>query len=38
VGTGFRLVLDTGTFDGLDEAQRAAVGQEVRAVAARTRQ
>jgi SAM-dependent methyltransferase len=34
VGTGFRLVLDTGTFHGLTSAQREAVGREVGAVAA----
>jgi SAM-dependent methyltransferase len=34
VGTGFRLLLDTGTFHGLSDAQRAAMGQEVTAVAA----
>ncbi|HEY8000788.1 MAG: class I SAM-dependent methyltransferase [Vicinamibacteria bacterium] len=34
VGSGFRLVLDTGTFHGLAPAQRAAVGREVSAVAA----
>jgi hypothetical protein len=33
VGSGFRLVLDTGTFHGLDEAQRDAMGREVSAVA-----
>jgi SAM-dependent methyltransferase len=32
-GSGFRLVLDTGTFHGLDDAQRAAMGGEVSAVA-----
>jgi SAM-dependent methyltransferase len=32
-GSGFRLVLDTGTFHGLDDAQRAAMGREVSAVA-----
>ena len=34
VGSGFRLVLDTGTFHGLDAAQRAAMGREVSAIAA----
>ena len=34
VGTGFRLVLDTGTFHGLTAAERAAMGREVSAVAA----
>jgi methyltransferase family protein len=34
VGEGFRLVLDTGTFHGLDEDQRLAMGREVSAVAA----
>jgi SAM-dependent methyltransferase len=34
VGSGFRLVLDTGTFHGLTPAQREAVGREVSAVAA----
>lgn len=34
VGSGFRLILDTGTFHGLPGAQRAAVGREVDAVAA----
>lgn len=34
VGTGFRLLLDTGTFHGLTDAQRAAMGREVSAVAA----
>jgi SAM-dependent methyltransferase len=33
-GSGFRLVLDTGTFHGLNDAQREAMGQEVSAVAA----
>src|SRR5881398_682770 len=28
VGTGFRLILDTGTFHGLTEPQRAAMGRE----------
>jgi SAM-dependent methyltransferase len=34
VGTGFRLILDTGTFHGLTDGQREAMGQEVSAVAA----
>jgi SAM-dependent methyltransferase len=34
VGSGFRLVLDTGTFHGLTPTQRQAVGREVSAVAA----
>jgi SAM-dependent methyltransferase len=34
VGSDFRFVLDTGTFHGLDEAQRQAMGREVDAVAA----
>lgn len=34
VGSEFRLVLDTGTFHGLDSAQREAMGGEVSAVAA----
>jgi SAM-dependent methyltransferase len=34
VGSGFRLLLDTGTFHGLTDAQRAAMGREVDAVAA----
>ncbi len=34
VGTGFRLVLDTGTFHGLTAAEREAMGREVDAVAA----
>ena len=34
VGSGFRLVLDTGTFHGLTDAQRVAMGEEVSAVAA----
>ena len=34
VGTGFRLVLDTGTFHGLNGDQRAAMGREVSAVTA----
>ena len=34
VGSDFRLVVDTGTFHGLDEPQRAAMGREVSAVCA----
>lgn len=34
VGTDFRLVLDTGTFHGLTDAQREAMGREVSAIAA----
>jgi SAM-dependent methyltransferase len=34
LGDGFRLVLDTGTFHGLSDAQRLAMGKEVSAVAA----
>jgi len=34
VGSGFRLLLDTGTFHGLNDAQRDAMGNEVSAVAA----
>ncbi len=34
IGSGFRLVLDTGTFHGLTGAQREAMGKEVSAVAA----
>ena len=34
VGTGFRLVLDTGTFHGLTASEREAMGREVSAVAA----
>ncbi|HYM63060.1 MAG TPA: class I SAM-dependent methyltransferase [Gaiellaceae bacterium] len=34
VGSDFRLVLDTGTFHGLNSAQRGAMGREVTAVAA----
>jgi len=34
VGDGFRLLLDTGTFHGLTDAQRSAMGREVSAVAA----
>ncbi len=33
VGTGYRIILDTGTFHGLDEADRRAMGREVTAVA-----
>lgn len=33
VGEGFRLVLDTGTFHGLKDDQRAAMGREIDAVA-----
>lgn len=33
VGTGFRLLLDTGTFHGLADAQREAMGRELSAVA-----
>jgi len=33
VGSGFRLVLDTGTFHGLTDSQRQAMGREVDAVA-----
>ena len=33
LGSSFRLVLDTGTFHGLDDAQREAMGREVSAVA-----
>jgi len=32
-GSGFRLLLDTGTFHGLDNAQRGAMGRELSAVA-----
>jgi SAM-dependent methyltransferase len=32
-GSGFRLLLDTGTFHGLDDAQREAMGRAVSAVA-----
>ena len=32
VGSGFQLVLDTGTFHGLNGAQREAMGREVRAI------
>ena len=34
VGSGFRLLLDTGTFHGLTDPQRTAMGKEVSAVAA----
>jgi cyclopropane fatty-acyl-phospholipid synthase-like methyltransferase len=34
VGSGYRLVLDTGTFHGLDAGQREAMGREVSAIAA----
>ena len=34
VGSGFRLLLDTGTFHGLTDPQRMAMGNEVTAVAA----
>ena len=34
VGSGFRLVLDTGTFHGLKDHQRTAMGKELDAVAA----
>jgi SAM-dependent methyltransferase len=34
IGSGFRLVLDTGTFHDLNSVQRAAMGQEVSAIAA----
>ncbi len=34
VGSGFRLLLDTGTFHGLTSSQREAMGREVSAVAA----
>jgi SAM-dependent methyltransferase len=34
LGSGFRLLLDTGTFHGLSDAARAAMGREVSAVAA----
>jgi SAM-dependent methyltransferase len=34
VGSDFRLVLDTGTFHGLNRAQREAMGREVSAIAA----
>ena len=35
VGSGFRLLLDTGTFHGLNDSQREAMGSEVSAVADR---
>ncbi len=34
IGSDYRLVLDTGTFHGLDADQRAAMGREVSAIAA----
>ena len=34
VGSGFRLLVDTGTFHGLADAQREAMGREVTAIAA----
>jgi SAM-dependent methyltransferase len=34
VGSGFRLVVDTGTFHGLTDAQREEMGREVSAIAA----
>jgi SAM-dependent methyltransferase len=34
VGSGYRLVLDTGTFHGLPDAQRRAMGRELSAIAA----
>jgi SAM-dependent methyltransferase len=34
IGSDFRLVLDTGTFHGLNDAQRAAMGREISRVAA----
>lgn len=34
IGSGFRLVLDTGTFHGLNAEQRAAMGREVSTIAA----
>ena len=34
VGSGFRLVLDTGTFHDFNAAQREAMGREVSAIAA----
>jgi SAM-dependent methyltransferase len=34
VGTGFRLLLDTGTFHGLDDEDREAMGREIGAIAA----
>jgi SAM-dependent methyltransferase len=33
IGSGFRLLLDTGTFHGLGDAQREAMGREVGAIA-----
>ena len=33
IGVGFRLLLDTGTFHGLDDAQREAMGREVSTIA-----
>jgi len=33
IGSGFRLLLDTGTFHGLGDAQREAMGREVSAIA-----
>jgi SAM-dependent methyltransferase len=35
VGSGFRLVLDTGTFHDLNDAQREAMGREINAVSTR---
>jgi SAM-dependent methyltransferase len=34
VGTGFRLLLDTGTFHGLDDDRRRAMGREIGVIAA----
>ena len=34
IGTGFRLVLDTGTFHDFDSARQKAIGREINAVAA----
>jgi SAM-dependent methyltransferase len=34
IGSGFRLLLDTGTFHGLGDAERTAMGREVSAIAA----
>jgi SAM-dependent methyltransferase len=34
IGSGFRLILDTGTFHGLNESDREAMGREVDAIAA----
>jgi SAM-dependent methyltransferase len=34
IGTGFKLMLDTGTFHGLSSAEREAMGREVGAIAA----